>query len=37
VLLNEAVHILADEVSLLKTDVRLATRVLPYSADAVNK
>jgi carboxyl-terminal processing protease len=37
VLLNEAVHILADEVSLLKTDVRLATRVLPYSADAANK
>lgn len=33
VLLNEAVHILADEVSLLKTDTRLASRVLPYAAD----
>lgn len=36
VLLNEAVHILADEVSLLKTDTRLASRVLPYVVD-VNK
>jgi carboxyl-terminal processing protease len=34
VLLNEAVHILADEVGLLKTDTRLASRVLPYVADA---
>ncbi|MES2257629.1 MAG: carboxy terminal-processing peptidase [Pseudomonadota bacterium] len=34
VLLNEAVHILADEVSLLKTDVRLASRVLPYATEA---
>ena len=34
VLLNEAVHILADEVSLLKTDTRMASRVLPYAADA---
>ena len=33
VLLNEAVHIMADEVSLLKTDTRLASRVLPYAAD----
>ncbi len=33
VLLNEAVHILADEVALLKTDTRLASRVLPYSPD----
>ncbi len=33
VLLNEAVHILADEVSLLKTDTRMASRVLPYAAD----
>lgn len=32
VLLNEAVHILADEVALLKTDTRLAARVLPYAA-----
>ncbi|HXA48329.1 MAG TPA: carboxy terminal-processing peptidase [Burkholderiaceae bacterium] len=29
VLLNEAVHILSDEVDLLKTDSRLAARVLP--------
>jgi carboxyl-terminal processing protease len=34
VLLNEAVHILADEVGLLKTDTRMASRVLPYAADA---
>jgi len=33
VLLNEAVHILADEVSVLKTDTRLASRVLPYATD----
>jgi carboxyl-terminal processing protease len=33
VLLNEAVHILADEVGLLKTDTRLASRVLPYATD----
>src|SRR5450830_131795 len=33
VLLNEAVHILADEVGLLKTDTRLASRVLPYTPD----
>jgi carboxyl-terminal processing protease len=36
VLLNEAVHILADEVGLLKTDTRMASRVLPYGAD-INK
>ncbi|MDC8759894.1 carboxy terminal-processing peptidase [Janthinobacterium fluminis] len=30
VLLNEAVRILADEVGLIKTDTRLASRVLPY-------
>jgi len=34
VLLNEAVHILADEVGMLKTDSRLASRVLPYAVDA---
>jgi carboxyl-terminal processing protease len=33
VLLLEAVHILADEVGLLKTDTRLASRVLPYAPD----
>ena len=33
VLLNEAVHVLADEVTLLKGDTRLASRVLPYGAD----
>jgi carboxyl-terminal processing protease len=33
VLLNEAVHIMADEVGLLKTDTRMASRVLPYAAD----
>jgi carboxyl-terminal processing protease len=33
VLLLEAVHILSDEVGLLKTDTRLASRVLPYSPD----
>jgi carboxyl-terminal processing protease len=33
VLLNEAVHVLADEVNLLKADTRLASRVLPYGAD----
>ncbi|WP_426323543.1 carboxy terminal-processing peptidase [Pseudoduganella sp. R-43] len=33
VLLNEAVHILADEVSVLRTDTRLASRVLPYVSD----
>ena len=32
VLLNEAVHILADKVELLKTDTRMASRVMPYSA-----
>ena len=36
VLLNEAVHILADEVGLLKTDTRMASRVLPYAVD-INK
>jgi carboxyl-terminal processing protease len=30
---NEAVHILADEVAVLKTDTRMASRVLPYAAD----
>jgi carboxyl-terminal processing protease len=34
VLLNEAVHILSDEVGLLKTDTRMASRVLPYAADS---
>jgi len=34
VLLNEAVHILADEVALLKTDTRMASRVLPYAVEA---
>jgi carboxyl-terminal processing protease len=34
VLLNEAVHILSDEVDLLKTDTKLASRVLPASAAA---
>ena len=34
VLLNEAVHIMADEVSVLKTDTRMASRVLPYAADS---
>ena len=33
VLLHEAVRILADEVGMLKTDTRLASRVLPYAAD----
>ncbi|WP_338761158.1 carboxy terminal-processing peptidase [Massilia sp. METH4] len=33
VLLLEAVHIMADEVGLLKTDTRLASRVLPYAPD----
>jgi carboxyl-terminal processing protease len=33
VLLNEAIHILADEVSVLKTDTRMASRVLPYTTD----
>jgi len=31
VLLNEAIHILADEVALLKTDTRMAARALPYA------
>ena len=31
VLLNEAVHVLADEVALLKADSRMAARVLPYA------
>ncbi len=34
VLLNEAVHILADEVALLKTDTRMASRVLPYAVES---
>ncbi len=33
VLLNEAVRILADEVGLIKTDTRLASRVLPYTPE----
>jgi carboxyl-terminal processing protease len=33
VLLDEAVHIMADEVALLKTDTRLASRVLPYMSE----
>jgi carboxyl-terminal processing protease len=36
VLLNEAVHILGDEVELLKVDTRLAARVMP-GASLVNK
>jgi carboxyl-terminal processing protease len=32
VLLQEAVHILADEVGMLKTDTRMASRVMPYMA-----
>lgn len=34
VLLTEAAHILSDEVDLLKTDTRLAARVMPGSASA---
>ncbi len=30
VMLNEAAHVLADEVSMLKTDTRMASRVMPY-------
>ncbi len=33
VLLHEAVRILADEVGLIKTDTRLASRVLPYTPE----
>lgn len=33
VLLNEAVHVLADEIGLLRTDTRLASRVLPYAVE----
>jgi carboxyl-terminal processing protease len=33
VLLHESVRILADEVALLKTDTRLASRVLPYAPE----
>jgi carboxyl-terminal processing protease len=37
VLLQEAAHILADEVGMLKTDTRMASRVMPYmSATKVN-
>jgi carboxyl-terminal processing protease len=32
VLLQEAVHILSDEVGMLKTDTRMASRVMPYMA-----
>jgi carboxyl-terminal processing protease len=32
VLLQEAVHILADEAGMLKTDTRMASRVMPYMA-----
>jgi carboxyl-terminal processing protease len=32
VLLQEAVHILADEVGMLKTDTRMASRAMPYMA-----
>jgi carboxyl-terminal processing protease len=35
VLLDEAVHVMADEVGLIKTDTRLAARVLPYGGTAV--
>jgi carboxyl-terminal processing protease len=34
VLLNEAVHILSDEVGVLKADTRMASRVLPYAAES---
>jgi len=34
VLLNETARILADEVSLIKADTRLAAKVLPYATDA---
>ncbi|MEP7044426.1 MAG: hypothetical protein ABI843_15280, partial [Dokdonella sp.] len=30
VVLDEAAHILADEVGLIRTDTKLAARVLPY-------
>jgi carboxyl-terminal processing protease len=33
-LLNEAVRILADQVTLLKADARLARRVLPYAVES---
>ena len=32
VALNEAAHILADEVNLIRADTKLASRVLPHSA-----
>jgi carboxyl-terminal processing protease len=35
VLLDEAVHVMADEVGLIKTDTRLAARVLPYGGTSV--
>ncbi len=34
VLLNESARILADEVALIKSDTRLAAKVLPYAADS---
>jgi len=34
VALNEAAHILADEVNLIRADTKLASRVLPHSASA---
>ena len=34
VLLQEAAHILADEASMLKTDTRMASRVMPYMPSA---
>lgn len=37
VLLNEAVHILSDEVDLLKTNAKLAARVLPANTLNTNQ
>jgi len=34
VLLQEAAHILADEAGMLKTDTRMASRVMPYMGAA---
>jgi carboxyl-terminal processing protease len=34
VVLDEAAHILADEIALIRTDTKLASRVLPYGAMA---
>lgn len=37
VILQEAAHILADEAGMLKTDTRMASRVMPYMAGAAVK